>query len=95
VSVDGTVAVLAGMVVLGMGSGMAILARATVIADRYGAADYGAIGGVMAAVTTAARAVGPVAAAAWASAVGYEALLWTLAGLAAAATALAWRAPAR
>ena len=90
VSVDGTVAVLAGMVVLGMGSGMAILARATVIADRYGAADYGAIGGVMAAVTTAAHApAGPFAAAAWGVAVGYEALLWTLVGVAALAVLLA------
>jgi MFS family permease len=90
VSVHGAVAVLAGMVVLGMGSGMAILARATVIADRYGAAEYGAIAGVMAAVTTGARAAGPIAGAAWASAVGYEALLWTLAGLAALAAALAF-----
>ncbi|MGZ8647755.1 MAG: MFS transporter [Solirubrobacteraceae bacterium] len=82
VSVPGTVAVLAGMVVLGMGSGMAILARATVIADRYGSAAYGAIAGVAASVTTGARALAPVAAAAWASVVGYETLLWTLAGLA-------------
>ena len=89
VSVDGTVAVLAGMVVLGMGSGMAILARATVVADRYGAEEYGAIAGVLAAVTTAARAVGPIAGAAWAAAVGYPALLWTLAGLAALAVLLA------
>ncbi len=89
VSLDGTAAVLAGMVVLGMGSGMAILARATVVADRYGAADYGAIAGVLASVTTGARAVGPVAGAAWASVVGYESLLWTLAGLAAVAVLLA------
>ena len=93
VSVDGAVAVLAGMVVLGMGSGMAILARATVIADRYGPAAYGVIGGVAASVTTAARALGPVGAAAWASVVGYETLLWTLAGLAAAAALLAAARP--
>jgi MFS family permease len=91
VSVDGTAAVLAGMVVLGMGSGMAILARATVLADRYGPAEYGAIAGVMAAVTTAARAAGPIAAAAWASVVGYEALLWTLVALGVLATGLALR----
>jgi MFS family permease len=91
VSVHGTAAVLAGMVVLGMGSGMALLARATVIADRYGSQEYGAIAGTMAAVTTAARAVGPVAGAAWASLVGYEALLWTLAGLAALAVLIAPR----
>jgi MFS family permease len=89
VSVHGTAAVLVGMVVLGMGSGMAILARATVVADRYGAAEYGAIAGVMASVTTAARAVGPVAGAGWASVVGYPSLLWTLAGLALVAVGLA------
>jgi predicted MFS family arabinose efflux permease len=83
VAVPGTVAVLAGMVVLGMGNGMAILARATVIADRYGLAAYGAIAGVAASVTTGARAAAPVTAAVWASVVGYEGLLWTLAGLAA------------
>ena len=93
VSVDGAVAVLAGMVLLGMGNGMATLARATVIADRYGPAAYGAIGGVAASVTTAARALGPVGAAAWASVVGYETLLWTLAGLAAAAALLAAARP--
>jgi MFS family permease len=91
VTVHGSVAVLAGMVVLGMGSGMAILARATVVADRYGSQEYGAIAGVLAAVTTGARAAGPVAGAAWASLVGYEALLWTLAGLAAIAAAIAAR----
>jgi predicted MFS family arabinose efflux permease len=88
VSVHGTVAVLAGMVLLGMGNGMTLLARATVIADRYGPAAYGAIAGVAASVTTGARAAGPVAAAVWASVVGYEALLWTLAGIAAVAVLL-------
>ena len=88
VAVPGTVAVLAGMVVLGMGSGMALLARATVIADRYGSAAYGEIAGAMASVTTGARAAAPVAAAVWASVVGYEGLLWTLAGLAALAVVL-------
>ena len=88
VAVPGTVAVLVGMVVLGMGSGMAILARATVIADRYGSAAYGAIAGVAASVTTGARAAAPVAAAVWASVVGYEGLLWTLAALAALAVVL-------
>ncbi len=88
VAVPGTVAVLVGMVVLGMGNGMALLARATVIADRYGSAAYGAIAGVAASVTTGARAAAPVAAAVWASVVGYEGLLWTLAGLAALAVVL-------
>ena len=37
VGVDATAAVIAGLVLLGMGNGMATLARATAIADRYGA----------------------------------------------------------
>ena len=62
------------------------------IADRYGAAAYGTIGGVAAAFTTGARAIGPVTAAAYAALVGYTSLLWTLAALALAAAALAFRA---
>jgi len=75
----GNALVIAGLVLLGMGNGMTTLARATVIADRYGAAAYGAIAGVAASATTAARAVGPVSAAAYAAATGYQTLLWTLA----------------
>ena len=37
-----------GLVLLGMGNGMATLARATVVADLYGPADYGTIAGVAA-----------------------------------------------
>ena len=92
VSVHGTVAAIAGLVLLGMGNGMATLSRATRIADRYGAGAYGTIGGVAASFTTGARATGPVAAAAYAEVVGFPALLWTLAALAAAAAALAFRA---
>jgi len=87
---DSRATVIAGLVLLGMGNGMATLARATVIADRYGPAIFGAISGVAAGVTTAARAVGPVAAAAYAAVVGYPVLLWTLAALAAGAALLAW-----
>ncbi len=43
-------------------------------------------------MTTAARAGGPVLAAIFAAAVGYGALLWTLAVLAALAGGLAFRA---
>ena len=75
-----------------MGNGMTTLARATLIADRYGASAYGTIGGVAASFTTGARAAGPVAAALYAARLGYTALLWTLAALAAAAAALAFRA---
>lgn len=87
-----TAAVVAGLVLLGMGNGMATLARATTIADRYGAQSFGTIAGVAAATTTAARAVGPVSAALYGAAVGADALLWTLVVLALAAGALALRA---
>jgi hypothetical protein len=92
VGVDATSAVVAGFVVLGMGNGMTTLARATAMADLYGQRAYGTIGSVAAFLTTSARAAGPVAAAVWAGAVGYQALLWTLVALAAAAVPLAYRA---
>jgi len=92
VGVPATWAVVAGLVVLGMGNGMATLARATAIADLYGAGAYGTIAAVAASMTTAARAGGPVSAAIYAGLVGYSGLLWTLAALAATAAALAWRA---
>jgi sugar phosphate permease len=92
VSVQGTAAAIAGLVLLGMGNGMSTLSRATLIADRYGAGAYGTIGGVAAFFTTGARAAAPVAAAVYAAAVGYPTLLWTLAALAGVAAALAFRA---
>jgi MFS family permease len=95
VSVHSTAAAVIGLVLLGMGNGMSTLARATVIADRYGPAAYGTIGGVAASVTTGARAAGPVAAAAYAALVGYTSLLWTLAALAVLAAVLAFRAESR
>lgn len=95
VSVHSTAAVLAGLVLLGMGNGMATLARATAIADLYGSGAYGTIASVAGGMTTAARAAGPFAAALYAAAVGFTALLWTLAGLALAAAALAYVAGLR
>jgi MFS family permease len=92
VGLDTTATVLAGLVLLGMGNGMATLARATAIADLYGGASYGTINSIAAAGTTGARAAGPVTAAIYAAAVGYSALLWTLAGLALVAGLLAYRA---
>ncbi|HEX5781537.1 MAG TPA: MFS transporter [Solirubrobacteraceae bacterium] len=92
VGLDTTATVLAGLVLLGMGNGMATLARATAIADLYGGASYGTINSVAAAGTTGARAAGPVTAAVFAAAVGYGALMWTLAGIAILAGFLAYRA---
>ena len=90
VSVDATAAVIAGLILLGMGNGMATLARATVIADRYGAAAYGTIASVAASATIGARAAAPVAAAAYAAVVGYGTLLVTLAAIAMLAALLAF-----
>jgi MFS family permease len=92
VSFDTGPTVVAGLVLLGMGNGMATLSRATSIADLYGAGAYGTIAGVTASMTTAARAAGPFAAAVWAAAVGYEAMIWTLVALAIVAALLAYRA---
>jgi hypothetical protein len=92
VSVHSTGAVVAGLVLLGMGNGMATLARATAIADLYGPGAYGTIASVAGAMTTGARALGPVAGAVFAAWFGYVALLWTLAALALVAAVLAWRA---
>jgi MFS family permease len=91
VSLPATTAVVAGLVLLGMGNGMATLARATAIADLYGAGGYGTIAAVAGAMTTGARAVAPVAGALYAAALGYVALLWTLSALALIAAALAWQ----
>jgi MFS family permease len=91
VSAGGT-GVVVGLVVLGMGNGMATLARAIAIADLYGAGSYGTIASVAASMTTASRAIAPVAAALYAGLLGYPALLWTLTALAATAALLAWRA---
>jgi MFS family permease len=92
VGIDAPAAVVGGMVLLGMGNGMATLARATVIADRYGPAAYGTIASVAGAGTMGARAAAPVAAAAWAAIVGYGAMLATLAAIAALAALLAYAA---
>jgi MFS family permease len=92
VSVHSTTGVVAGLVLLGMGNGMATLARATAIADLYGPGAYGTIASVAGAMTTVARALGPVSGALYAAAFGYVALLWTLAALALIAAALAWQA---
>ena len=78
-----------------MGNGMTTLARATAIADLYGAAAYGAIAGVAGALTTAARAAAPFTAAVYAGLVGYSALLWTLAAIAVVAAWLAYGAERR
>jgi len=50
-----------GAALFGMGSGASSPARAALVADFYGIANYGAINGVMTLVSTVARATAPVA----------------------------------
>ena len=90
VGIPAPAAVVAGFVLLGMGNGMATLARATVIADRYGQAAYGTIAGVAQSVTIAARGAAPVTASLYLEVVGYEALLWSLVALALASVVLGY-----
>ena len=92
VAISGAAAVVAGFVLLGMGNGMATLARATVIADRYGQAAYGTISGVAQAVTIAARGAAPVTASLYLAVVGYGALLWSLTAVALVAAVLGFAA---
>lgn len=81
----GAALVLVGTVLLGVGNGMATLSRATVLADRFGTAVYGAVASVTAATTTGGRALAPVAGTGLASTVGADASLGILAGVAVAA----------
>jgi MFS family permease len=88
--------VIVAVSLFGMGNGMATLVRATALAEAYGSASYGSIGGAAATCATGARAVAPVAAAAaYAVASGYAPLLWVLAAGAAFAAVSAGRANER
>jgi predicted MFS family arabinose efflux permease len=92
---DAAGAVLVGTVLLGMGNGMATLARATAMADHFGVVAYGTVAGVAAAWSTAARAIGPSAGALVAAAHGYADMLWTLCALATVAGLMACAAELR
>ena len=69
-------AVLAGMV-----RGIATLVQATAVTDRWGAAHYGQLSGVLAAPVTVAAAVAPWVGAALADTLGgYASMFWAMAG---------------
>jgi MFS family permease len=85
--------VIVGVSLFGMGSGMATLVRATMIADLYGSAFYGSVAGISAACATAARAIAPVTAAGvYVAFGGYRPLFWLLAASAAIAALAAHHA---
>lgn len=78
--------VLAFVALFGASRGAATLARATLVADLYGAAHYGSINGVLTLILTLAQAGAPLAMGAGYDLLGsYEPLLWLLFTLAAAA----------
>jgi MFS family permease len=58
------VVILIAAVLLGASNGMATLAHATLLGDRWGTARYGILGAVSAIFVTLAMAIAPVAAAA-------------------------------
>lgn len=75
--------VLTAVLLLGASRGAVTLMRATIVADFYGPAHYGAINGLMALVLTGARAAAPLAIGfAYVVVGGYRWLLWGLAGCA-------------
>jgi MFS family permease len=83
------VLLVAFVVCFGAGSGLLTLARATAVSDLFGTARYGTVAGVLASLVTAARAAGPMLAAAVYGATGhYGPAFWLLAlGLAVAGVA--------
>lgn len=83
--------VLLGVLLLGMGNGLAILSRATVLAERFGTATYGAVSSITAASTTIARALSPLLATAATALVGVEALTAGLIAVTLAAAVVAAR----
>lgn len=74
--------VLLAVVLLGAGRGAVTLMRASLIAERYGRAHYGAIGGTLALFISGAAALAPVGAGvAYQLAGGYPAVFAGLAGI--------------
>lgn len=71
-------AIFVFVALFGAGFGAITPARAALVADMYGAANYGSINGVLAMCITFARAVAPVGAGVLATSVGYTPMLWAL-----------------
>ena len=73
------------VMMLGAANGMSTLARASSVAEIFGARHYGAISGAVALGANGARAVGPVGASLLVVALGsYERVFWVLAAALAA-----------
>jgi MFS family permease len=95
--VHGGLGVALFVVLFGCGFGAITPARAALVAEMYGPAHYGSIGGTLALCVTGARSIAPVGAGVlYGMLGGYRAVFWTLAVLSAMAAlaALGARAPA-
>lgn len=78
-AVPSTWGVLGFALLFGAGAGALTPARAALVADFYGTAQYGSISGSMALVTTLARALAPIGSGAlYTTAGSYTPLWWTL-----------------
>jgi len=78
--------VWAFVILFGAGFGAITPARAALVAEYYGAANYGSISGVLALILAVARAAAPVGSSVlYTAAGGYSAVLWSLAGASALA----------
>jgi MFS family permease len=75
----GTIGAWIYILLFGAGSGTMTIMRAALLAERYGASNYGSISGIQNAVTTAARMIAPIGASmivTWIG--GYSGMLWLL-----------------
>jgi MFS family permease len=86
--------ILAFAALFGAGSGALTPTRAALVAEIYGSTHYGSISGIIALLSTLARALGPVAASLIVTATGtYTPLLWGLVliiAVSAGATMIGW-----
>lgn len=82
-----TAGVVAFVILFGIGFGAITPARAALVAELYGRANYGTIGGTLAMFVTGARALAPVSAGLLYGLFGhYEPVFWIVAGVALLAT---------
>jgi MFS family permease len=87
-TVRSTAGVICFVALFGAGFGAITPARASLVADLYGARYYGSINGVLAFFVTGARALAPVSAGLLYTALGrYEPVFWSLIAIAILATA--------
>ena len=91
--VPGTAGVIGFVLLFGAGFGAITPARTALIADIYGRANYGTIGGVLASFVLGARSIAPVAAGAAHDVVGnYVGTFWVLTALSILAAAAVLKA---